>query len=258
MALLAVWAIVLSLGCALARPGLSEAAPPAIDASVLEQPGDRLFPQGKAVYQQYCAGCHDQGVGRAPQLTLLRYMSPEAIHRALTTGMMREQGSALTSQQRVDVAQFLSSRKLEEAGAAPPLAMCRGRAAVFDHSQPPAFTNWGLDLAGTHSISQKSCRADPRQSRPAASSSGASVSPAASGCARSRRWPAARSSSAAITARSMRWTADRLRALEVRRHGEVRTGIVVAPWRAGDPPAKPLPYFGDVVRQRLCGRRLHR
>ncbi|MEO6093088.1 MAG: PQQ-binding-like beta-propeller repeat protein [Novosphingobium sp.] len=246
VALRAIWAIFLALVCTMARPDLGEAAPPLIDASVLDPPGDRLFPEGKAIYRQNCAGCHDQGAGRAPLRTLLRFMSPEAIHQALTAGVMRGQGGALTPQQRVDVAQFLSSRKLADAGAASPEPMCKGRAATFDRRQPPAFANWGFDLAGTHSIPAAGAgltRANVGRLR-------LQWSFGFVGSERMRSQPALAggaiflgSHTGAVyaldrTTGCVRWKFEA--------PAEVRTAVVVAPWRAGDASANPLLYFGDV------------
>ena len=247
--------LLLALGFALLRPtpttaaatsGAPTSASTSLDASMLDQPGDKLFPEGKAIYRGNCAGCHDQSAGRAPQFTVLRYMAPEAIYRALTSGAMRQQAAGLSEDQKVQVAQFLSSRKLGPAADPVPLNLCTGAAARFDRSEPPAFVNWGFDLASTHMI-------------PAATGG---LSPANvgklklkwsfgfAGSERMRSQPAVAGGAIFIGSHTgdvfaldretgcVRW--------RFQAPAEVRTGIVVAPWRAGDVAAMPLLYFGDV------------
>ena len=48
---------------------------------------------GSAVYKKRCAGCHDNGMGRAPRPEALKLMSPESVQSALTNGMMMIQES---------------------------------------------------------------------------------------------------------------------------------------------------------------------
>ncbi len=245
------WAMIAALVFAapaalLLRPAPVAADPTTVDASILAEAGDRLFPEGKQIYQANCAACHDQGLGRAPQFTILRYMSPEAIHRALTSGVMRAQAAALTDDQKIQVAQFLSSRKLAPATAPVPLTLCSGKAAAFDRAEPPVFAGWGLDPAGTHAI-------------PAATSglSAAKVgklklkwSFGFDGSERMRSQPALAGGAIFLGSHTgdvfaldretgcVRW--------RYQAAAEVRTSVVIAPWHAGDAAAAPLAYFGDV------------
>ncbi|MGE3691662.1 MAG: c-type cytochrome, partial [Novosphingobium sp.] len=100
---------------------------------------------GAAIYRENCASCHDAGVNRAPQRGNLGDMTPEAILGALTQGAMQPQGSALSEEQRTQVAEYISGRKLGASAAQTALNMCSGQAARFDMYEPPAFTGWGLD-----------------------------------------------------------------------------------------------------------------
>ncbi len=110
------------------------------------------FPLGAEIYNRNCAACHDNGAGRAPQKVILTNMRPEAIRDALTIGSMRAQGSALSEEEKIAVAQHLSSRKIGAAEDRPEPRMCSGDAAQFDLSRPPAFTGWGFDAEGTHAV----------------------------------------------------------------------------------------------------------
>jgi polyvinyl alcohol dehydrogenase (cytochrome) len=238
--------LLLALASTALRPTPGAADPTTVDASILDQAGDKLYPEGKQVYRANCAMCHDQGAGRAPQFTLLRYMAPEAIYRALTTGAMREQASALTEAQKVQVAQFLSSRKLEPAAAPAPLNMCSGKAAGFDRAEPPAFTNWGLDLASTHMIPATTGGLTPAN----VGALRLKWSFGFEGSERMRSQPALAGGAIYLGSHTgdvfaldretgcVRW--------RFQAPAEVRTGIVIAPWKAGDSAAAPLAYFGDV------------
>jgi cytochrome c553 len=77
------------LGLAL-RPGV--AAAPASDASA-----------ESAMLERACAACHAIPTTRAPTRSSMRAMSPSFIVDALTSGVMKAQGSALTSEERVAV-----------------------------------------------------------------------------------------------------------------------------------------------------------
>jgi len=201
---------------------------------------------GAQLYRANCAACHDAGVGRAPQRGNLGDMTPEAIHHALTEGAMKPQGSALSAEQKVQVAEYLSGRKFGASTAEGALNKCTGAAAQFDLREPPVFTGWGLDPAGTHAIPTATSGIDKSnvgrlrlkwafgapnstrmRSRPALAGGAVLVGnhngsvyalDRATGCV---RWAFPASS-------------------------EVRTGIVVSPWRAGDASARPLVHFGDV------------
>lgn len=202
---------------------------------------------GAQVYRDHCAACHDSGADRAPQRMNLSDMTPETIHRALSEGAMREQGALLSADRKLAVAEYLSGRKFGAGAAANAANMCQGTAARFDLDEPPAFTGWGLDPAGTHAIPAEVAgigKADvgrlklkwafgfPNSSR-----------------ARSRPAVAAgaifvgnhNGSVYALDRETgcLRWA--------FAAEAEVRTGIVVGPWRRGDSRAQPLVYFGDVA-----------
>jgi polyvinyl alcohol dehydrogenase (cytochrome) len=62
-----------------------------------------------ALYKQYCAVCHDTPTGRVPPSAALQAMSPDAIRAALSTGIMRQQGAALTEAERNALAKHLGA-----------------------------------------------------------------------------------------------------------------------------------------------------
>ncbi|HUD27307.1 MAG TPA: PQQ-binding-like beta-propeller repeat protein [Novosphingobium sp.] len=209
-------------------------------------PSEEKYPEGARIYREQCAACHDANVPHAPARVILGYMTADAIVAALTTGPMQEQGAALSRAEKVEVAQHLSGQALGAAQAplpAPP--PCTPEHAAFDRDQVPAFAGAGLDAAATHSVSRAQAglaakdlgrlrlkwafgfpRANRARSQPALGGGAIFVGShggvvyaldRATGC---QRWSFAAGS-------------------------EVRTAIVLSPWRAGDAEAVPLAFFGD-------------
>jgi polyvinyl alcohol dehydrogenase (cytochrome) len=201
---------------------------------------------GAAVWRDNCASCHATGAERAPAQRYLADMTPSTIHRALTQGVMRAQGEALSADQKIAVAEYLTGRKLVAAAAAP-ANRCTGYAARFDFNEPPAFTGWGLDPASTHAIATEAAglsRANVGRLKLKWAYGFADSS-------RVRSHPALAGGAILIGAHDGSVVAlDRATGCERWRFAadaEVRTAIVVGPWRKGDARARPLAWFGDVV-----------
>ena len=70
-------------------------------------------PDGAAVFDEHCATCHLEPLWpRAPNVEMLQQSwTPDLIISALSTGVMEEQGRALTSRERAAVAEFISGEK---------------------------------------------------------------------------------------------------------------------------------------------------
>lgn len=202
---------------------------------------------GAATYQANCAACHENAGSHAPSAAGLGTLSPDIVLRALTTGRMQQQAAHLSDDQRAAVAQVLTNQLLGSGPAEVPLARCTGSAATFDFAQPAPFTGWGLDARNSHAISSETAGIRPAdlprltlrwafavpnaiemRSQPAIAGGALYVGGTngtlyaldlATGCAR--------------------WTFQAA--------AGVRTGVVVSPWTAGDPAARPLAYFGDSL-----------
>jgi polyvinyl alcohol dehydrogenase (cytochrome) len=108
---------------------------------------------GIAIFQQHCMNCHgNPNVPRAPQPSVIRQMSPERIYKALTSGLMKAQGEALTEDQRKMLATFLSGRPLgsEESGGADTMAnRCESNPPLASPDSGPAWNGWGVTVANT-------------------------------------------------------------------------------------------------------------
>ena len=96
-----------------------------------------------ASFEQHCAACHAVPTTRAPPRSAMRAMSPSFIVETLTSGMMKAQGSALMSEERVALAEYLTDRKV---GAETPMAGRCAAAAPPLSLDGPSFNGWGGNL----------------------------------------------------------------------------------------------------------------
>ncbi|MFP6816578.1 MAG: PQQ-binding-like beta-propeller repeat protein [Pseudomonadales bacterium] len=200
---------------------------------------------GRTVYDNHCAACHNGAVQKAPHRLMIGLMTPEAIDTTLTTGLMAEQGSFLTKVERVEVAEYLAGVPM---GSEPPaMFTCSDDSEVFDVDRPPRVSGWGLQPTNTRMLPE--------------SVSGISKSDlsrltlkwafAFPGANRARSQPALAGGAIYVGGHNglvyaldqetgcVRWTYESA--------AEVRTGIIVESWQAGDADAQPMAFFGDVL-----------
>ncbi len=122
---------------------------------------------GIGLFEQHCMMCHgNPNVPRAPQPSVIRQMSPERIYEALTTGVMKAQGSTLTEDQRKMMATFLSGRPLGtmEQGAAKDMPnQCSSNPPLAPPNSGPAWNGWGVTVANTRFAPESSARLTPEQ-----------------------------------------------------------------------------------------------
>ena len=114
----------------------SQSTPPLAPAS----------PEGEAIYKQRCAVCHDNAQDRIPPLFLIRRRSAEDVIQTLTSGVMKQQASGLTSAQIRALAIHLTGK---EPGA--PIEnnlqanLCQAAPAPIKFSDSQ-WNGWGRDL----------------------------------------------------------------------------------------------------------------
>jgi polyvinyl alcohol dehydrogenase (cytochrome) len=124
---------VLALAVAIASPTLGHAQGP-----------------GMTLYQERCGTCHmatPPPDNRAPSLTALRNLSPEAVLVAITTGPMAPNATDLTEPQRRTIAEYLGGRAIgasEKSAASAMTNQCRP-AAMGDIAKMPRWNGWGGD-----------------------------------------------------------------------------------------------------------------
>ncbi len=244
-------ALVVVTGLALGSSAIGLAAPKNASEGIGGQQFDIPDPatggRGGEIYLKTCAGCHDEGVGRAPQRRMFTYMSSQSIYHALTDGAMKPMAASLTQEDRVAVAEFLSRQKMGDASQSAEPPMCEAKAVAFNYGEPPVLAGWGLQRTNTRFVPTavagiskanvaklhvKWAVAFPNamnvRSQPAFAGGAIYVGSYNGGVyALDRETGCAR------------WI--------YHAGAEVRTGVTVSPWKAGDRTAKPLVYFGDFV-----------
>jgi polyvinyl alcohol dehydrogenase (cytochrome) len=108
---------------------------------------------GKAVYDRVCAACHNNPEAtRSPSLDTLKGMRYQTISYALTQGKMQAQASALSSQERSDVIDFLVGREVTRDDWVP-RAMCPASRGTIDLSATPSVTGFGFDPKNHRNLS---------------------------------------------------------------------------------------------------------
>ena len=153
--------------------------------SAVPHPGEKLFAEN-------CAQCHLGQVARAPHKMFLQMMPADMIFAALDAGIMRNQaaGSTRRKNTRWRVSSVVTGRPW------PRCTACSGRAAMFDTTQAPAASGWGITADNHRYIDAKTAGLQAAE-LPQLELKWASRSPMHSAHARSRRSPTARFTSAA-------------------------------------------------------------
>ncbi|MBM70736.1 MAG: dehydrogenase [Haliea sp.] len=203
-------------------------------------------PDGAALYQQHCASCHEGGVAKAPQLSLLQIMPPTSILRAMQGGVMQTQAAAMTDAQQRLLAEYLSGHSLAEAAMSSAAPQCTAQRSAFDFSAQPDTAGWGVNL-GNHRYYRPEIAGITAAEMGELELKWAFAFP---GALRARSQPAIAGGAVFIgsqdgtvyaldkTTGCIRWRFSTV--------AEVRNGIVVADW-AEDTKSPPLLYFGDLV-----------
>lgn len=201
---------------------------------------------GGEVYGDVCATCHDEGLDRAPHRSMLRLMSPDSIHNALSQGAMRPQAEGLSDEQMRAVAEFITSREIGQR-VAQPLPVCTGEQARFDYDEPPVWQAWGLTLENTRMVSSQEAGLTKESARRLKLKWAVAYPDAL----RARSHPMLAAGAIYVGSHDGTvYALDRQTGCarwEFKAATEVRTGIVISDWTAGDETAKPVAYFGDLI-----------
>ena len=204
-------------------------------------------PDGAALFQTNCAICHGGKVAKAPPLSLLQIMSASSVLRAMEHGIMQEQAAGLSADQRRAVAQYLTGQQLGAAERLPPAPACAAQLAEFDFNKPPRTEGWGVSLGNQRHFSEDVAGLTAAD-LPDLELKWAFAFPDA---IRARSQPAIGGGALYVGSQNgtvyaleektgcIRWQFSTV--------AEVRTGIVLAPWKAGEKDSNPRLYFGDLV-----------
>ncbi|WP_374469483.1 PQQ-binding-like beta-propeller repeat protein [Phenylobacterium sp.] len=139
--------------------GLAAAAAAALCAgfAIAQAHGEAEGPQhpGKAVYDQYCAACHNapEAGSRAAPVASLRKMSAQTLATVLTSGVMKPIGDQLTREQLRAVVTYLAPAEQAADTGWIDRAMCPAERRAVDLNARPAQVGFGVDLDNTRRMS---------------------------------------------------------------------------------------------------------
>jgi polyvinyl alcohol dehydrogenase (cytochrome) len=224
------------------------ASPPAAPAPAPAEPAVAAAPavSGEAVYAAHCASCHEGQAARAPHRTIAGLMAPHRIVTALESGVMMEQGKALSPEERRAVAEFLTGTPYSEPAPLPAALACATGTSNFDANATPDASGWGVDPGNGHLYPASVAGLDKSQV-PALKLKWAFAFPDA---IRARSQPVL--GGGALYVGSHDGTVYALDQLSgcirwsFKASAEVRNGPVLDTWERGDTNASPGLYFGDL------------
>jgi len=183
---------------------------------------------------------------KAPSRFFVSMMGAQNILNSMNVGMMSEQATQLSAEDRRAVAEYISGQSLDDLLETRQVPACDAEHG-FDYSKPPISTGWGVDpgnsrfqtlataglsAADVPGLEVKWAFAYPNaikaRSEPV-SGGGAIYFGSQDGTVR------------ALDAKTgcLRW--------EFKASAEVRTAIVISPWSADNADADPTLYFGDLL-----------
>lgn len=117
-------------------------------------PAGALADEGKVLYDQYCAACHNNPADtRAVSLENLKTMSAQSIRFALTEGVMQAQGSMVPADKLNILIDYLAAPTEEGDWVAN--MMCPANAREVNLDQPVALSSYGVDLVNTRYLDAK-------------------------------------------------------------------------------------------------------
>lgn len=118
------------------------------------QATDDVHP-GKAVYEQFCAACHEKPPAgdRAAPVATLRKMSAQTLTTALTTGVMKPVGDQLDRRQLRDVVAYLAAPEGPAGTGWIDGAKCAADRAAVDLTARPAQVGFGVDQDNSRRMS---------------------------------------------------------------------------------------------------------
>lgn len=105
-----------------------------------------------ALYASRCAQCHEGSVPKAPHAISFQMIGPDAIHDAMTQGVMRSQAAMLDAAEKAALAEYLGGARLKTSAVQAAPVYCEESGPAFDGDLPSLFESWGLTLESTRFI----------------------------------------------------------------------------------------------------------
>ncbi len=201
---------------------------------------------GNALYQQNCGNCHNGSVEKAPATNWLEALIPQALFRTMNQGIMMEQSSHLTEEEKILIVEFLMKQHRSDFPEEAELNYCNVDKVKFDLKEAPEPYGWGYNTS--RFIPKKSGGLDSKN-----------VSKLKLKWAfgfpysqRARSQPLFALGSIFVGSQS-----GDVYALDIETgcikwnftaSGEVRTAIIMDEWENGSIPSqRPYLYFGDII-----------
>jgi polyvinyl alcohol dehydrogenase (cytochrome) len=103
--------------------------------------------EGEALYDANCASCHNNPADRAPSKLALSDYNPNAIFHALDVGIMQTQAAALSVDQKILVAEYLTAENYRR-DRIERFTACSTGIAELDLGAASNWNGWGNDLGG--------------------------------------------------------------------------------------------------------------
>jgi polyvinyl alcohol dehydrogenase (cytochrome) len=104
-------------------------------------------PDGAAIFQSHCAGCHQAETGsRTPTRAELGNLTPEQVMTALLRGKMTIQGGALSTSEIRAVALYASGKNFSTAAIDPAAGRCSGSPKPFSPGSGD-WNGWGVNVS---------------------------------------------------------------------------------------------------------------
>jgi polyvinyl alcohol dehydrogenase (cytochrome) len=201
---------------------------------------------GAMLYAEHCAECHSVSIPRAPHQSFLAMLPADMILRSMNDGIMQPMAKDLSARQRKDITEYLAGSTDQTAVVSP--LDCGQDSAPFDFNQPPFAAGWGIDKENTRFVPADVARLPPEMV-PKLKLKWAFAYP---GSTRARSQPVLAGGTIVVGSQDgtvysldaetgcLRWT--------FRASAEVRTGVTVSDWVAGEIPAEPpRAYFADLL-----------
>jgi polyvinyl alcohol dehydrogenase (cytochrome) len=202
---------------------------------------------GAELYATHCAGCHEMAVPKAANLQMMSFMAPSVIYRALTEGVMTPMAAQLTDDQKLAIARHVTGRDIDTVSQQAAPLLCEGDLAEFDVAATPRAVGWGFEPGNSRFISAEDASIN-RDNLGRLELRWVFGFPDA---VRARSHPAVAGGAVYVGSQDgtvyaleretgcIRW--------QYAARAEVRTGMVITPWDAAQPDAKPTVYFGDFL-----------
>ena len=102
---------------------------------------------GNLLYQENCAICHNGTVEKAPATNWLEQLIPQALFRTMNEGIMREQSSHLSDEERTLIVEFLMKQNRKDFPSEAKLNYCKADKNFFNLKEAPEPYSWGYNTS---------------------------------------------------------------------------------------------------------------